>query len=56
MKNNKHRNSNATAAGADGGVEQDLYILSDGELESIVGGSYQIFYQLLKANYPKWHK
>ncbi len=38
MKNNKHRNSNATAAGAEQGVEGDLYILSDGELESIVGG------------------
>jgi hypothetical protein len=45
MKNNKtvragsfDRNSNATAAGAEGVVGGDLYSLSDGELESIVAG------------------
>jgi hypothetical protein len=45
MKNNKtvragsfDRNSNATAAGAEGGVELDLYILSDGELAGVAGG------------------
>jgi hypothetical protein len=46
MKNNKtvragsfERNSNATAAGAEGGVELDLYSLSDRELAGVQAGS-----------------
>ncbi|WP_017718057.1 hypothetical protein [Kamptonema formosum] len=41
MKSNKiERNSNATAAGAEGDdVVRDQNSLSDGELESIVGGA-----------------